>query len=75
MGAYRFDACTGRDDLRPRDVADPVPQRGEALVRIRAVALNDRDVSAVSGDDVWRVKLGFVPCGDAAGDVVAVGRG
>jgi NADPH:quinone reductase-like Zn-dependent oxidoreductase len=38
MKAYRFDSFDSLDELRVREEADPRPQRGEALVRVRAVS-------------------------------------
>ena len=52
----------------------PEPGPGEVLVRIRAAALNRRDLSIrdlsypAQGDR-------FVPCSDAAGEIVALGSG
>ncbi len=73
MRAYRFDTLTSLDDLRLHETATPVPQRGEVLVRIRAVSLNYRDLAIVAGNYVWAAKPGLVPCSDAAGEIVEVG--
>ena len=44
MKAVRFHAHGGPDFLRYEDAADPVPGPGEALVRVRACALNHLDL-------------------------------
>ena len=49
MKAYRFDHLDGLDALRLREEADPKPQRGEVLVRVRAVSLNFRDLAMPRG--------------------------
>jgi len=74
MLAYRFEKLD-LDSLVARDEAMPVPQRGEVLVKIHAVALNYRDLSMVLGNYVHKVNTGLVPCSDAAGEVVAIGEG
>jgi NADPH:quinone reductase-like Zn-dependent oxidoreductase len=49
------------------------PDRHEAVVRTRAVALNYRDLVVARGGYQARVPVGAIPCSDAAGDVIAVG--
>jgi NADPH:quinone reductase-like Zn-dependent oxidoreductase len=75
MRAYRFDAGFDLESLRVRDEPMPEPQRGEVLVKVRAVSLNYRDVSLVLGRYVWDAVPGLIPCSDAAGEIVAVGEG
>lgn len=75
MRAYRFERLESLNDLTASDEAMPVPQRGELLVRVHAVALNYRDLSMVLGNYVHQAKAGLIPCSDAAGEVVAVGEG
>lgn len=75
MRSYRFAKLESVDDLTLADDRMPEPQRGEVLVRVKAVALNYRDLSAVLGNYVWAVKQGLIPCSDASGEVVAVGEG
>ena len=45
MRSYRFDDFTSLDDLRLHEEDIPKPQRGEILVRVRAVSLNYRDLA------------------------------
>ena len=75
MRAYRFDDPNSLDALRAREEPVGEPQRGEVLVRVRAVSLNYRDIAVVTGRYVWDSVPGLAPCGDAAGEIVAVGEG
>lgn len=52
MRAYRFDEFTGVAGLRLHDESEPVPQRGELLLRIRAVSPNYREYKVVSREAV-----------------------
>jgi zinc-binding alcohol dehydrogenase/oxidoreductase len=56
------------------DVRDPVPQAGEALVELRAAALNHRDVWIKKGQYAG-LKFPCIPGSDGAGVVSAVGAG
>jgi zinc-binding alcohol dehydrogenase/oxidoreductase len=65
------------DRLKIEDVPDPTPGAGEVIVRLKAAALNHRDVWIRSGTGAYAggfakpVILGS----DGAGEVTAVGRG
>jgi NADPH:quinone reductase-like Zn-dependent oxidoreductase len=65
------------ENLRLEEVPDPVPGPGEVVVRLRAAALNHRDVWIRSGAGAYaggfkqRVILGS----DGAGEVLSVARG
>ncbi|MFE9249831.1 zinc-binding dehydrogenase [Streptomyces sp. NPDC007088] len=87
MRAMRITRHGGPEVLEPAEVAVPVPQAGEVLVRVGAVALNNTDLwtregaygrpgdpEALSG---WRGPLDFprVQGADVSGRVVAVGAG
>ncbi|MET3528520.1 zinc-dependent alcohol dehydrogenase family protein [Phenylobacterium koreense] len=65
----------GLDRFRQTQVAVPTPGPGEALVRVRAVALNYRDVAMVDGTIPPPASGPIVPGSDAAGEVVALGSG
>jgi zinc-binding alcohol dehydrogenase/oxidoreductase len=56
------------------DVPEPVPQAGEALVELRAAALNHRDVWIKKGQYAG-LKFPCIPGSDGAGVVTAVGEG
>jgi NADPH:quinone reductase-like Zn-dependent oxidoreductase len=75
MHVYRFDNSRGLDGLELHDEPVPSPQRGELLLRIRAVSLNYRDIAIPLGRYVRDSKSGLVPCSDAAAEVVEVGEG
>jgi len=60
--------------LSLRELPDPVPGPGEALVRLRAAALNHRD-SWIRQNLYARIKLPAVLGSDGAGEVVALGAG
>ena len=75
MHVYRFDNSRGLDGLELHDEPVPSPQRGELLLKIRAVSLNYRDVAIPLGRYVRDSKSGLVPCSDAAAEVVEVGEG
>jgi len=75
MKAYRFDSFDSLDELRVRDEADPQPQRGEVLVRVRAVSLNFRDIAMLRGRYPRKCVPGLIPVSDAAGEIVAIGEG
>jgi NADPH:quinone reductase-like Zn-dependent oxidoreductase len=65
----------GLDRLELVERADPEPGPGQVAVRVRAVALNFRDLLVVKGQYNPRMSLPRIPCSDAAGEVVAVGPG
>ena len=53
----------------------PVPRPGEALVRVRAVSLNYRDLLVITGMYPGSLPLPLVPTSDGAGEVTAIGQG
>jgi len=60
--------------LRRCERAEPKPEPTQILVRIRAAALNYRDLAIVRGHYMGRaVSANTVPLSDGAGEVVAVG--
>jgi NADPH:quinone reductase-like Zn-dependent oxidoreductase len=75
MRVYRFDNSRGLDGLHLYDEPVLSPQRGELLLKIRAVSLNYRDIAIPLGRYVRDSKSGLVPCSDAAAEVVEVGEG
>jgi NADPH:quinone reductase-like Zn-dependent oxidoreductase len=75
MKAIRFHAHGGLDVLQYEDVADPVPAPGEAVVRVRACALNHLDLWQRRGIDKVRIPLPHIPGSDVAGEVVSAPGG
>jgi NADPH:quinone reductase-like Zn-dependent oxidoreductase len=64
----------GIDALRLEEVADPLPGPGEALIRVRAVAVNRLDLWVRENTGhAYTVKLPLIPGYDVAGEVVALG--
>src|ERR671933_823410 len=60
--------------LRPEEVADPTPGPGEAVVRLRAAALNRRDLYICRGQYAG-LRFPIIPGSDGVGEVAAVGSG
>ena len=72
MKAVVLRALGAPDVLRVEDVPDPVPSSGEVVVRLRAAALNHRDVWIRMGRYAG-IKLPVILGSDGAGEVVEVG--
>jgi NADPH:quinone reductase-like Zn-dependent oxidoreductase len=75
MRTYRFETFGSLDGLVVREEAHPVASAGEVLVRVKASALNFRDLAILLGKSPFPVRPGVVPISDAAGEVEAVGPG
>jgi len=65
----------GLANLALTERPEPRPGPGQALVRLRAAALNYRDLLTAEGKYNPKQKLPLVPCSDGAGEVVEVGEG
>jgi len=72
MNAFEMSAF-GFENLKPAERPTPEPKPNEALVRIRAVSLNYRDLLIVQGKYNPKMKVPRVPCSDGAGEIVALG--
>ena len=70
MKAVRFHQHGGPDVLRYEDAPDPVPSAGEALVRVRACALNHLDLWERRGLPRVTIPLPHISGSDVAGEVV-----
>ncbi len=75
MKAIRFHSHGGPDVLRLEEVADPVIGPGEALVRVRACALNHLDLWQRRGLRRVTIPLPHISGSDVAGEVVAAAGG
>ena len=64
----------GIDGLTLTDRRDPQPRYGQVLIKVRATALNYRDL-IVAGGNYPGQKSSLIPMSDGAGEVVAVGEG
>jgi NADPH2:quinone reductase len=70
--------CTrygGPDDLEIQNLPDPRPGPGEALVRVKAAALNFFDTLIIAGKYQYKPQMPFSPSAELAGVVEAVGDG
>jgi len=65
----------GLDHLVATDRPVPEPGPRQVLVRMRAVALNYRDLLTVGGQYNPKQPLPLIPCSDGVGEVAAVGTG
>ncbi len=72
MKALRLRAAAGPEGLRVEDVDVPQPRDGEALIRIRAAALNRRDLFITQGL-YPNIRLPVTLGSDGAGEVAALG--
>src|SRR5487761_618033 len=63
------------DELELADLPDPVPGPGEALVRVKAVALNFFDTLIIAGKYQHKPPFPFSPAAEFAGVVESVGAG
>ena len=64
----------GPEQLRLEDVPLPVPEWNQVLIKLKAAALNRRDL-LVRSREQYRAAMPFIPGSDGAGVVVAVGPG
>lgn len=63
------------EELELADLPDPVPQAGEAVVRIKAAALNFFDTLIIQGKYQTKPAFPFSPSAEFAGTVESVGPG
>jgi zinc-binding alcohol dehydrogenase/oxidoreductase len=64
----------GPEQLRLDDMPLPVPEWNQVLIRLKAAALNRRDL-LVRSREQYRAAMPFIPGSDGAGVVIAVGSG
>lgn len=59
-----------------KEITEEIELRDEkdVLIRNYAVALNFRDVNILKGTNPWPVSSAGIPCSDAAGVIIAIGR-
>jgi NADPH:quinone reductase-like Zn-dependent oxidoreductase len=75
MKAYEIVGADGIDALRLADRPGPEPGHGEVLVRIRASAINYRDLATILDPAGRGLPYPRIPNSDGAGEVLAVGPG
>lgn len=73
MKRYRLRQFTGPAGLQLEDAPVPQPGPREVVLRVRASALNYRDLMIAQGAFGPLVPAGVVPLSDGAGEVVAIG--
>lgn len=73
MHAVRFHQHGGPEVLQLETAPDPVPGQGDALVRVRACALNHLDLWQRRGMEKVRIPLPHISGADVAGEVVSGG--
>jgi NADPH2:quinone reductase len=73
MKAIQVRSSGGPEVLELRELPDPVPQAGEALVRVHTSGVNFMDVYFREGK--YKAPLPFIPGGEASGRVEALGEG
>jgi NADPH:quinone reductase-like Zn-dependent oxidoreductase len=72
MRAVAIHEHGGPDVLRPGDLPDPAPVAGEAIVRVRAVALNHLDVWTRKGQAGVKTVFPHVLGDDIAGEIAVL---
>lgn len=75
MQAMRFHSYGGPEVLQVDSVADPIPERGSVVVRVRACGVNHVDLDMRSGVSRFQLDLPHTLGMEFAGDVVALGDG
>lgn len=75
MKAWSYRDRIAQDDLRLGNRPDPMPGLHDIVLRMRAVALNFRDLAIAGGTYHVGVAAPLVPLSDGAGEVVALGEG
>ena len=74
MKAMVIEGDYGIDNLRQTERPIPEPRRQEVVIRVKATALNYRDVEIVRGTYHTRFPLPLIPLSDGVGEVVAIGE-
>lgn len=75
MKAYQIGAQQGLESLRLVERPDPEPAAGFAVLRVKAVGLNHRDLKIVSGEYGARRSEDRIPVSEGIGEVAALGEG
>lgn len=73
MKTYRLEKTGSLDNLSLNQEADPTPSAHDVVIRVRANALNYRDLMVMGGSYRVPPKPRVIPLSDGAGEIVAVG--
>ena len=73
MKTYRLEKTGSLDNLSLNQEADPTPGVHDVVIRVRANALNYRDLMVMGGSYRVPPKPRVIPLSDGAGEIVAVG--
>jgi NADPH:quinone reductase-like Zn-dependent oxidoreductase len=74
MKTWKITPPFGIDALRLIDLPQPTPGPHQVLIKVKAVALNYRDLEMVSGTYQGQAQHAFTLASDGAGEVVEVGE-
>ncbi|MGA1797248.1 NAD(P)-dependent alcohol dehydrogenase [Sphingomonas sp. 4RDLI-65] len=75
MKAYQIGAQDGLGSLTATTRPDPVPGPGEAVLKVRLIGLNHRDMLVLAGTYGAKRPTERVPLSEGVGEVVAIGAG
>lgn len=75
MKAYQIGAQTGLDSLTATTRPDPQAGPGEAVLKVRLIGLNNRDVQVMGGGYGPKKPEERVPLSEGVGEVIAIGAG
>ena len=75
MKTFEIQSQFGLDHLVQVERPVPEPGPGQILIRMRAIALNYRDLLMIGGSYNPKQPLPLVPCSDGVGEVAALGDG
>src|SRR5512146_3389180 len=75
MKTIVFDRHGGPEVLESREIPEPVPAAGEALVRVRACGINHLDLWVRAGLPGVVVEMPHVLGSDVVGEIAALGPG
>ncbi len=75
MKVVLFRQHGGPDVLEYADFQTPEPKAGEALIRLKAAALNRMDITVRNGWPGLKLELPHIDGADGAGEVAALGEG
>lgn len=75
MNAYELGPQTGLSSLTATTRAQPVPGLGDVVLKVRLVALNNRDIQALEGRYGAKRPEDRIPGSEGVGEVVALGDG